>query len=581
MILQSLVSYYEALEGRNEIPKLGWGVAKVYYAIVLGEEGELKGVIPLAREEIKGKKTVRLPQLMEVPEPVKRSVGIDPNFLCDNSSYLLGFDAKGRPERTEKCFQAARDLHLKILANVDSPMARAIRSYFTKWKPENAKDEPALTALYDEIAAGSNLVFQLGLDYAQEDEKIRLAWNSHAQSDIGDPVMQCLITGEEAAVSRIHAAIKGVYGVQSSGGALVAFNADAYCSYGKEQNYNAPISKYAAFAYTTALNRLLSDSLHKRQLGDATVVYWAEDAEPAYQDLFGAYLTGGDSELITSKDLNGIMGDIAAGRAVDWNKAVIKPDNRFFILGIAPNAARLAVRFFYRDSFGKLVGNLKKHYDRLEMCRPAFDRREYLGLNALLDETVNRHSKDKKPQPLLAGSLARAVFADGPYPEALYMGVMLRIRAESDITRGRAAIIKAFLLKNHYDKTYGEALTVELNDQCTYLPYLLGRLFSLYEALQQAANPKINATIKDRYFNSASATPATVMPLLTKLAQSHLKKLETQYKIYYEKQIGELTDKIRSDYPARLNLKDQGIFQLGYYHQTQKRYHNKEDKQNV
>lgn len=583
MILQSLVGYYESLAKKGEISKLGWGLSKVSYALVLNEQGDLIQVLPLKQEVKRGKKTVELPQVMEVPEPVKRSVGVSANFLCDNSAYLLGIDNKGKPERTRECFDASRKLHLSILEGIETPMSNAIKNYFTKWQPEKAKDSLSLADLYDEVSSGSNLIFQLGMEYAQEDNLIQAAWNNRSQESKDEPVMQCLITGDKATIARIHPSIKGVRGAQSSGAALISFNADSFCSYDKEQNFNSPISKYAAFAYTTALNHLLSDEAHKQQLGDTTIIYWAEDAEPAYQDLFGIAFAGGNSEFITDNDLHEILKDIASGKAINWNAINIKPDNKFYILGLAPNAARLSVRFFLRDNFGSFIGNLKEHYDRLEIDKPSYDKRETLGLYSLLNETVNQNSKDKKPQPLLAGTVIRAVLSNERYPEALFTGVMLRVRAESEITRGRASIIKAYLLKNYNDKAFKEALTVELNDQCTYLPYVLGCLFSVYEAIQLAANPNINTTIKDKYFNSASATPASIIPLLTKLSQNHLKKLDVGLRVFYEKQIIELTSKIDKDYPVRMTLQDQGIFQLGYYHQTQKRYqkNNKEDKPNV
>ena len=119
---------------------------------------------------------------------------------------------------------------------------------------------------------------------------------------------------------------------------------------------------------------------------------------------------------------------------------------------------------------------------------------------------------------------------------------------------------------------------MELNQDTTYQPYLLGRLFAVLEGLQQAANPGINTTIRDRYFNSACATPAVVFPQLLKLAQAHLKKLGGGLEVNYNKQISDILAKFDRDYPASLNLYDQGIFQLGYYHQTQARFTKKEEK---
>ena len=245
----------------------------------------------------------------------------------------------------------------------------------------------------------------------------------------------------------------------------------------------------------------------------------------------------------------------------------------------------MSVRFFLQDSFGAFAENLLKHHEYLRIVKPSFDTRIHLSFWQLLKETVNQKSRDKTPSPLLAGSLVRSVLMGQPYPRLLLDQVEIRIRADREVNRARAAILKAFLLKQPLNENFNErskeALCVELNQDTTYQPYLLGRLFAVLEGLQQAANPGINATIRDRYFNSACATPAVVFPQLVKLAQAHLKKLGRGKEVYYNKQIGDILAKFGQDYPARLNLYDQGIFQLGYYHQTQARYTKKEEKENV
>ncbi|MEG2455962.1 MAG: type I-C CRISPR-associated protein Cas8c/Csd1, partial [Oscillospiraceae bacterium] len=233
--------------------------------------------------------------------------------------------------------------------------------------------------------------------------------------------------------------------------------------------------------------------------------------------------------------------------------------------------ARLSVRFFLRDSFGAMVEHLREHYERLRIVKPANDKREALPLFWLLNETVNLNSRDKAPSPQMAGDVLRAILTGSDYPATLYNAVQLRIRADRKITRGRAAIIKSYLLKKYKEK-YKEVATVELNDQTTYQPYVLGRLFSVLEAIQQSANPGINATIKDKFFSAACATPIVAFPHLIDLANKHLRKLGTGSRIYFEKQLGELTQMITASYPNHHSLEDQGIFQLGYYHQTQKRY---------
>lgn len=576
MILQALTRYYEDLLERGEIASPGWSPAKISYALCLDEGGAVTQIVPTLKEAFVGKKTVQRPQEMVLPAPVKRSSGVASNFLWDNSAYLLGADQKGKPERSRKCFQAAAQLHHEILDGVDSSAARAILAFFDTWQPEQAAEHPALAGQYEDITQGANLVFRVNGKYPQDDPSIRAAWQLHRDGDDPNALrMQCLVTGREDMIAATHPSIMGVRDAQSSGAALVSFNAPAFCSYGREQNYNAPVGKYAAFAYTAALNHLLADRSNVQLIGDTTVVCWAEGAEPAYQNYAQAFLFGADApEGLSDNDLRAALKRLAEGKPCA--ELGIDPNRPFYILGLAPNAARLSVRFFLCDSFGSLMKNVNDHYERL---RIAGSRYEMLPLWALLRETVNLNSRDKTPSPAMAGATARAVFSGGLYPASLLEAVMLRIRAERIITWGRASILKAYYLKNPHTDCPKEVLTVSLNEESTNTAYTLGRLFSIYEAAQQAANPGINATIKDKYFNSAAAMPASIFPILNNLYQKHLRKLENGQRIYFDKQVSALKNILGESYPARMTLAQQGSFDLGYYHQTQKRYTKKEENE--
>ena len=271
---------------------------------------------------------------------------------------------------------------------------------------------------------------------------------------------------------------------------------------------------------------------------------------------------------------------LCQGNPVEFAEQRIDPDMDFYVLGLSPNAARLSVRFFLRNTFGDFLRNVQAHQDRLEIVRPAYDKFETLPLWKLLSETVNQNARDKSPAPDLAGELFRSVLNNTRYPATLLNGVTLRVRAEREITRGRAAILKAYYLQNPHSDVPKEVLTVSLNPESTHVPYTLGRLFSVLEAIQESANPTINTTIKDKYFNSAASTPAVIFPILINLAQKHLKKIRgsnTGLVIFYEKQLAALCSQIGESYPAHMNLPQQGSFQLGYYHQTQARYQKKEE----
>ena len=577
MILQALTQLYEDLLARGEIPPLGWSAINISYALCLGEDGQLEEVVPTLQEVDIGKgKTALRPQVKELPAAVKRAYGILSNFLWDNSSYMLGLDEKGKPERSVECFEACRALHHSILDGVDTPAAKAILRYFDAWQPAEAAEHPALAPYLKEILKGANLMFRVSGMYAQEDPAIRAAWQTHYDMQ-GGAKMQCLVTGNMDSIAAVHPAVSGVRGAQSSGAALVSFNSPAFCSYGREQGFNAPVGKYAAFAYTAALNHLLSGKDNVQFIGDTTVVCWAEGAEPAYTDfacsaLFGAELP----QELTEQDLSAMLNRLANG--LPCTELPLDPNRPFYILGLAPNAARLSVRFFLRDTFGALMRHVNDHHTRMEIIRPVNDPYTLLPLWAMLRETVNLNSRDKSPSPAMAAATARAIFTGGLYPASLLEATMLRIRAEHNITRGRAAILKAYYLRNENKECPKEVLTVSLNEASTNIPYTLGRLFSVYEAVQQAANPGINTTIKDKYYNSAASTPATIFPILDGLCQKHLRKLGTGQRIYYEKQIMELKNILGEENPLRLTLPQQGSFNLGYYHQTQKRYQKKEEQ---
>lgn len=588
MILQALTAYYEQLVRQGRLSAPGWDDSfKVSYELRLNDAGQLVSVLDLRTETKMGKKTVLAPRAMRVPAHEKRSSGIAANFLCDNSTYLLGADEKGKPERSADCFKACAKLHHAILDGVDSPAARALLAYFDSWDPAQAAAHPLLAEQWKEITGNANLIFGYEAadhshSFVNDDLAIQNAWQAHyndrsADSDMG----QCLITGKYAPIERTHPNISGVPGAQSSGAALVSFNAPAFCSYGHEQGDNAPVSKYAAFAYTTALNRLLADRSHCKHVGDTTILCWAENAEPVYQDAMSMFLFGADEAAgIQESDVQAALKRLSAGQAVPFLEKELSPDQHFYLLGLAPNAARLSVRFFLRDTFGSFAQNLQKHAEEMEIDCSEKEKFRTLPIWAVVNETTRTvPGQPAKPSPQLAGDLLRAVLTGGRYPATLLNGVTLRIRAEQNVTRGRAAVIKAYYLRNYPTVLNKEVYTVSLNET-TNVPYLLGRLFSVLEAVQKAANPGINTTIKDRYFNAACATPGMSFPTLLRLSQKHLRKLNDGLATHYDKQITELMAQLpESGFPARLSLPDQGKFAIGYYHQTQKRFAKKNEEE--
>ena len=394
MILQALTTYYEDLAKQGRISNLGWGEAKVSYALVINGIGDLTDVISLVDTD-EGETSVLKPKAMRVPMPAKRSGRlVAPRFLCDNSAYLLGIDSKGDPEQTLKCFEACKELHIKVLQDSDEPAAIALTTFFNKWVPEKAHTNAALMPYWDNIITGTNLIFHFeGVDI-QDNKKIGQLWERYYTLSTDGPEMTCLVTGKKGPVERTHPFIKGIKDAQSSGAALISFNESAFCSYGKTQNYNAPMSKYASFAYTSALNYLIADKEHIHYVGDTAVLCWAEGGEPAYQGFASACLFG-TPQNYSEKDILDKMKRLASGKKVEYDESRLDPMNPFYILGIAPNAARLSIRFFYKDSFGSLLNNINEHHQRMEIVRPKNDTFQTISVRQILYETINSKPKDK------------------------------------------------------------------------------------------------------------------------------------------------------------------------------------------
>lgn len=579
MILQALTKLYEDLAEQGKIAREGWSTVKISYLLEIDEDGTLLGIVPQFKEVVSGKKTQFVPMDKILPAAVKRNANIKPNFLWDNSKYILGISGKDTPERIRECFEACKGLHHELLDGINTAAARAILNFFDGWDSVLAAEHPLIVKNLNELYKGGNVTFYVNGRLVAEDAEIKAAWQRYYDSSDGEQ-MQCLVTGKEDVIVPTHPAIKGVADAQSSGAALVSFNASAFCSYGKEQNYNAPVGKYAAFAYTSALNYLLSDKENVHRIGDTTVVCWAEGAEEQYNGLTNMLMFGDDNSTgLSDADLYAAVKRITEGKYC--NELKIDPKRPYYVLGLAPNAARLSVSFFLRNEFGSFIRNVNEHYERMEIVKSKFDKFDTLPIWAMLNETVNPKSQDKKPSSVLAKSTARAIFAGTAYPAALLNGAMLRIRAERNITRGRAAIIKAYYLKNTNKGCPKEVLTVSLNEQSTNIPYTLGRLFAYYEKVQKEVNPEINATIVDKYYISAMSTPARTFKLLNGLYQSHLRKLYRLNKDrarWFDMEVGKLKDVFDETYPIKHTSQEQCSFDLGYYHQKQWFYTKKEDR---
>ncbi len=591
MILQTLCEYYDILAADEncDIPQEGYSNAKISYALNISKEGELKSIISLKILTEKGNKEIY--RMMTVPEQVKRSSGVEPNFLCDNSKYIFGIskDKKNPVEIFEKHFEAFKNFHIKILGNCEDEGAKAILNFFNNWAIHKAEEKlQSLEQNYEEFLQGANFIFKLDgeYEYLHQKRNIKEVWSEYKNQNKDGETGQCLITGKKTQIALLHENLKNIRDAQPAGAAIVSFNIPSFLSYGKKQSYNAPVGLESAFKYTTVLNYMLqNNSKQKIQIGDATTVFWAESTRSAYNDMFGFLINPNIKSEDKKTEEEKIQDDEAEAKIKDCFKALnegrklsevdpeIDDETKFYILGLSPNNARVSIRFFHRDTFGNFMKNLAQHHKDLELGGGRFP---FIPVWIILEETTIKNSSKDKPAPLLSGRIMEAIIKGNKYPDDLYAAMIRRIRAEQDINHTRVAVIKAYLTRLNKQELK-EVLTVSLNEETTNTAYRLGRLFALLERTQENALGDINATIKDRYFSTASATPGVVFPTLLKLNIHHLAKLDSKGK-WLEIEIGKVLDEIQA-FPSNLNMEDQGLFILGYYHQRQSFFKKKEVKE--
>lgn len=561
-ILSSLVQAYGRLP---DAPPFGFSAEKIGFLISLNEDGSIAHVVDL--RDGTGKKKVA--RLLPVPASFKRP-GITPRsfFLWDNTAYVLGVsanEAKG-VEARHKAFQ---DLHMELLKASDDEGLIALRKFISSWTPNTF-----IKLGWPDDMKDQNVIFALERErkhrFLHQREAAKAIWEQHF-ADGARTQAVCLVTGQVAPVARLHPAIKGVWGGQVAGGSIVSFNLDAFTSYGHEQGDNAPVSEAAAFAYTTALNRFLErDSGHRIQIGDASVVFWADASDMAAaseaESLFVAFIDPAADDAAASKTVGIQLARIRAGEHLTQVAPELEAGVRFYVLGLAPNAARLSIRFFFEDSFGTLTRNYQRFVADMHI-EPA-PRDGYPPLWRYLRETAVLGKSENVP-PNLAGEWMRAILGGTRYPLTLLAAVLTRIRADGDVNALRIGILKAILVRN-----YNREAPVALDPSNRDRGYLLGRLFAAYEQAQNAAlGGKVNATIKDKFYGSASAQPRKVFALLEKGSANHLSKVGKQSpgrRVNLEKVIGGIMEAMEpgaDPFPPSLSAEEQALFGLGYYHQ--------------
>ena len=510
-----------------------------------------------------------------MPQALKRASGIAPNFLWDKTAYVLGVTA-GEGKRLVAEHKAFRDRHLDSLRDNKDDGLVALRRFIESWTPDQFETMGWLEDMKDQ-----NVVFALASEYRRDimihdRPAARELW-SRIKVEGNQETAICLVTGEVGPTARLHASIKNVWGAQSSGGSIVSFNKDAFASYGHEQGDNAPVSEAAAFAYTTVLNRFLEkDSGHRIQIGDASTVFWADasdfKAAEEAESVFMASLGGIDENLQSGK-IRTVLEKIHAGRPFTEIKPDLPKNVRFYVLGLAPNAARLSIRFWIEDDFGEIAKRFIAHFEAMRIEPPPKELNPSMW-RCLIETAVLRKTENIPPK--LAGDWLRAILTGMPWPQTLLATLLMRLRADKDVNGLRVAMLKAVLVKRSMEVPM--SLDPDLDDP----GYLLGRLFAIFEYVQtQALGGKVNATIRDQYYGTASATPRAVFPALLRKATHHLSRLRKDkagWAVVLDRKIGEIFERAEAEklFVPTLTMQRQALFAVGYYHQRNDLYRAKD-----
>lgn len=584
MILKELNDLYDRLIKQGvQLPCLGYNLQKISFRVVIDLDGNLIRMEDAREEEIITKKTKKgvtqtsklVMREMLVPGSGKPSgSGITPCFLCDKGVYMVGYNPQ--KEREKKCFAEFRRLHLEKESEINSIHYSAVCRFLESWDPTSEESKSHFSeslegyGIFCIAGDGKPVHCNESVDRWWKQCGCKI-WPTEETDSAETNSAVCLVSGEVSRIARLHKPlIKGVMNAQTSGAALVSFQPESFRSYGKSQSENAPVSDIIASKYCNALNYLLSRRASKVYIADTTTVFWTDAPEEKYSDielLMGGCIDPGrldaqDDELV-SRIRNTLLEIVKGHMPGD----MLHTPTRYCILGLSANAARLSVRFYTEGNLADLFENMKSHFEALSLQKRnvKFKDPDLISPFLILRQTA-READDIAP--LLSGALMNAILFRKPYPDTIASAIIRRFRADGDINYVRCAFLKAWLLR----KNSNYHITPMLDDENNQPGYVLGRLFALLQKTQADGHPNLNRTIQDAFYSSASATPGTVFPRLLKLYRHHVAKLSNQgMKITREKQVQHVMSKL-TYFPAHMNLEQQGLFALGFYHQTQDFY---------
>lgn len=595
MLIKALCDYADKLEEKAEfkIPD-GWAEQDIHFRIMLAPDGEITDIIDVRKDEPyfdkKGnQKYKKVPRKAVLPIRTQKT-GIDPNIIEHRPLYIFGlnydkdeFTPDDKTNKAKKSHEAFVKFNLDFFDDLDSEICTAYKNFVKNWTPENSSENPLLKQLSKDYknsyygfaltGAGGNL---------EDDMQFRQKYDEYyrkTSAENEDELITCGIMGKKLPAARLHDKIK-FPGGNSVGSVLVGMNDTAFESYCKVQSYNSGISKPAMKKYTSALNSLLSDKNHRIIIDDLVVVYFAIKSDDSAECSFFSMCMGEKSDK-ADDSLHGALKDAPQGKIGDIEyieeKYGVDKDVTFYIAGLTPNSSRISQKFIYKNKFGEIIKNLQQHQEDLKI---APDSKQQIYFSWIKKELISPKSSNEKVPPPLMTSVMLSAFNGTKYPRGLLETVIRRVKTDSDddknhyikINDTRVGIIKACINRQSRLTEKKEEITMALNKENKDPAYLCGRLFAVYEKIQQdSSGGGLNRTIKDSYFSSACSRPSAIITKLSQLSQNHMRKLDERAKTY-NRLIGEIMDGLNGEFPKTLDLDSQGKFIIGYYQQNKDLY---------
>jgi CRISPR-associated protein Csd1 len=578
MILQALYDLSKRIE---EFAPNGMEYRGIPFKCVLTQDGQFIHLVDTRTQQDKKKiaQSFLVPSLGE-----SKGNGIKANLLWENSEYMFGITSK-EDANSKRIQEQSLAFKNKILSTLGTKVAKSPWKELLIFLEHIDPSLITLDPLWPEAKDGLFVLAMDGYGELTNHPDIQEALNESESADSSVPTGICLITGKKVSLTRLIPPVKGVRNANPTGAGIVAVNnkisngsnqgaTPSFASYLKQQGYNSPISEDASENFSKALNWLLDpnpNNPHKIQIGDATTVFWSKQHssfENSFASFFGFVPKNRPDDDVRA--VRGLYESVNTGY-------IPESENEFFVLGLAPNSARISIRFWQTGKIAEFTCKIKQHFDDMEIVRSSNDNGNYSLFYHLKDIVLN--GEIEKLPPNLPGDTMRAILTNGTYPAVLMQQTMRRIRAEQsrkekwheNVTRMRASLLKAYL--NRYyriHKTTEQEITVSLDPNNNNPGYRLGRLFAVLEKIQEDAQPGINATIRDRFYGAASSSPVSVFPQLLKLKNHHLAKIENAaFRGAHEKRLTEIFAGLTADMPAHLAMEDQARFAIGYYHQRQ------------